>query len=163
MKRKWTTFLILNIFELAAFTISLCTELYLSTRPFGNINIPLWGLILIVSMYSIVLYNSLRNTSLSKAIIHNKKDASSNQNVTRLITVLFSLVILLLAYGLFQGYETLIMRLSWYTFFRKIAYLFQAITVINGAYIVYHQGTLSKLVETNSISSINNSIEEIGS
>ena len=163
MKKKWTTFLILNIFELVAFTVSLSIELYLSTRPFGNINIPLWGLILIISMYSIVLYNSLRNTSLSKAIIHNKKDVSSNKTVTRVITVLFSLVILLLAYGLFQGYESLIMRLNWYTFFRKIAYLCQAITVINGAYIVYHQGTLCKLVETNSISNINNSIEEIGS
>ena len=163
MKRKWTTFLILNIFELAAFTVSLSIEFYLSTWPFGNINIPLWGLILVISMYSIVLYNSLRNTSLSKAIIHNKKDVSSNKTVTRVITVLFSLVILLLAYGLFEGYESLIMRLNWYTFFRKIAYLCQAITVINGAYIVYHQGTLCKLVETNSISNINNSIEEIGS
>ena len=163
MKRRWAIFLILNIFELAAFTISLSIELYVSTMPFNNINIPLWGLILIISMYSIVLYNSLRNTSLSKAIIHNKKDVSSNKTVTRVITVLFSLVILLLAYGLFQGYESLIMRLNWYTFFRKIAYLCQAITVINGAYIVYHQGTLCKLVETNSISNINNSIEEIGS
>jgi hypothetical protein len=163
MKSRWKIFLVINIVVIVAFAISLIIPL-LQTFVFsaGFKTSPL-GLLLIAGFSAVVLINCIRNISLCKVVLYNKVDMKVKPGHTSNLTALFSVTIFFLGYGLIRGYDGL--RLSFFTrnIFQIIAYIFQVITVVCGAYIIFHQGALSKLAASILEKEINNSIDEIGS
>ncbi len=162
MKNNWKLFLILNVVELICFTMSFIVVLYWAIYPNSGLIIPFWALTLIILMFVIVYYNCLRNIFLTRAVLGERKDINVNQGMTRLLIILFSIVIFLLALGLIQGYENLRFGLNPYVLTHLLSYIFQTLAVISGVYILYHQSNLSKLIAYTADTSIKKSIDDIG-
>lgn len=162
MKARWKIFLYINILVIASFSASLLLELLQLFLSRAILNTPLMAILFIAGFSAITFFNCGRNISLCRVITHNKRDITINTVHTRNLTALFSIVIILLGYGLIRGSNSF--RFSFYT--RNIlniaAYCFQAIAVLSGIYTVFQQSTLSKLVAGILDREINNSIEEIG-
>jgi hypothetical protein len=163
MEVKLRKFILLNIIVILTFAIPFVILFYTTRSNWQNIIFEIWDLLVLIVIVLIFLSNCFRNILFTKGALSHKSIPKIKENVTRVFTVLFSIIIFLLAYGLFEGYQNLRSPVTKYNIDQKISYLFQLITVIIGAYIAYNQNTLLKLITTSVQNKINKSIEEIGS
>ncbi len=160
MKAK--AFLLINIIVITSFTLLIILDLLEVFLFSGRLSSPIFAILFIAGFSVIVYMNCVRNISLCKVILYNKRDIIINPVHTRNLTVLFAVVIIFLGYGLIRSYEGFRFSFYYRNPFRIASYFLQVITVLTGIYILFQQSTFSKQAAIILEKEINNSIEEIG-